>query len=82
MTLEGKKKQLTNSPAGTLHYHPQPSPDGGRLAYGSKRDGIRQLFVLRLADGSERRISDLELGHAAMWPHWRPGGRTRKGSVR
>ena len=78
VTLDGKKKQLTRSPAGTLHYHPQPSPDGEWLAYGSKRDGVRQLFVLRLADGSERRITDLERGHAAMWPHWRPGGRTRK----
>jgi TolB protein len=74
-TLEGKTTQLTESPAGTLHYHPQPSPDGKWLAYGSKRDGVRQLFVRSLADGSEKQITRLEPGHAAMWPHWRPTSR-------
>ena len=72
MTLDGKATRLTKSPAGTLHYHPQPSPDGKWLAYGSKREGVRQLFVIRLADGNERPITRLGPGHAAMWPHWRP----------
>ncbi len=71
-TLEGTSERLTTTPAGSLHYHPQPSPDGRWLAYGSKRDGVRQLFVMRLADKKERRITDLEVGHAAMWPHWQP----------
>jgi TolB protein len=72
VTLEGKTSQLTESPAGTLHYHPEPSPDGKWLVYGSKRDGVRQLFVRSLADGTEKQITRLETGHAAMWPHWRP----------
>jgi len=71
-TLAGVATQLTRSPPGTLHYHPQPAPDGKRLAYGSKRDGVRQLFVMRLADRSETRITNLKPGHAAMWPHWQP----------
>jgi TolB protein len=75
VTMDGTTKQMTDSPAGTLHYHPQPSPDGQWLAYGSKRDGVRQLFVRCLADGKEKPITRLEAGHAAMWPHWRPSSR-------
>jgi TolB protein len=71
-SLEGLSEQLTDSPPGTLHYHPQPSPDGEWLVYGSKRDGIRQLYVMRLSDQSETRITNLTSGQAAMWAHWRP----------
>ncbi|MCE9560910.1 MAG: hypothetical protein K8U57_02535 [Planctomycetes bacterium] len=69
-TLDGKATQLTKSAEGTLHYHPLPSPDGKLLAVGSKRDGVRQLYVISLADGSEKRITNLKVGHAAMWMHW------------
>ena len=72
ITLDGEITQLTNTPAGTLHYHPQPSPDGAWLLYGSQRDGVRQLFVMNLADRSEPQITNLARGHAAMWPHWQP----------
>ena len=48
------------------------SPDGKLLLYGSKRDGVRQLFVMNLADLSERQLTDLKPGHAAMWAHWQP----------
>jgi TolB protein len=68
--LEGAAEQLTKSPAGTLHYHPQPSPDGDWLAYGSKRNGVRQLFVMHLTDHTEKQITELKTGHGAMWPHW------------
>jgi len=54
----------------TLHYHPQPSPDGKYLVYGSKRDGVRQLFVMNLEDKIEKQITNLQSGSAAMWPHW------------
>jgi Tol biopolymer transport system component len=70
--LDGKSERLTTSKEGTLHYHPQPSPDGKWLVYGSKRDGVRQLFVMRLADHSERRITNLKAGWGAMWPAWQP----------
>jgi len=72
-TLEGAAEQVTTRPAGTLHYHPTPSPDGRWLAYGSQRNGVRQLFVRDLAAGKETRVTKLAAGHAAMWPHWRPG---------
>ena len=70
--LDGSKKQMTRSPTGTIHYHPTPSPDGQWLAYGSKRSGVRQIFVLDLKSLEEKQITQLEKGHAAMWPHWRP----------
>ena len=72
VTLDGKSEQLTDTPAGAMHYHPAPSPDGKWLLYGSKRDGVRQLYVMRLSDKKEHRITDLKKGHAAMWPHWQP----------
>jgi Tol biopolymer transport system component len=71
-TLEGKMTQLTKTPDGSLHYHPQPSPDGKWLVYGSKRDGVRQIYVMNLADRTERQITNLKAGHGAMWPHWQP----------
>ena len=71
-TLDGAVTQLTSTPAGTLHYHPAPSPDGAQLLYGSKRNGIRQQFVMNLADHGEHQLTHLITGHAAMWPHWQP----------
>ncbi len=70
VALDGEPKQLTSSASGTQHYHPSPSPDGRFLAYGSKRDGCRQLYVRHLADQHEQRITDLRAGQAAMWFHW------------
>ncbi len=75
VTLDGKSEQLTKSPDGTLHYHPQPSAEGKFLAYGSKRSGVRQMMVLRLADRSETQVTQLKAGHAALWPHWQPVAR-------
>ena len=72
VALEGKPEQLTKSAVGTLHYHPEPSPDGRWLVYGAKRDGVRQVFVMKLADRSERQVTQLAAGRGAMWPHWQP----------
>lgn len=80
--LDGAAEQLTTSPKGTLHYHPQPSADGAWLLYGAKRDGVRQLFVMRLADRAEKQITNLTTGHAAMWPHWQPAGASTTAAVK
>jgi Tol biopolymer transport system component len=77
VTLDGKSERLTDTPAGTLHYHPVPSPDGKWLLYGSKRDGVRNLYLMRLADKKERRLTDLKKGHAAMWASWQPMAKGR-----
>lgn len=70
--VDGPSTQLTKSPPGTLHYHLQPRADGKWLAFGSKRDGVRQLFVMRLDDHQVTRITDLPVGRGAMWAHWQP----------
>jgi Tol biopolymer transport system component len=70
--LDGTCNQLTHAAQGSLHYHPQSSPDGEWLVYGSKRHGVRQLFVMRLADRVEHAITAMQPGQAAMWPHWQP----------
>jgi TolB protein len=70
--LEGHSEQLTKGAPGTLHYHPQPSADGKWLLYGSKREGVRQLFIMRLADREERALTEYSTGRAGMWAHWQP----------
>jgi Tol biopolymer transport system component len=80
--LDGTVKQLTRSPLGTLHYHPQPSSNGKWLVFGAKRNGVRDLFVMRLADGRVNRVTNLKQGHAAMWPHWRPETQKQKRLLR
>lgn len=72
ISLDGKISPLTKTAPGTLHYHPQPSANGLWLAYGSKRAGVRQLFVRNLIDGSETALTDLSVGQGALWPHWQP----------
>ncbi len=71
-SLAGEVTPLTNSPSGTLQYHPQPSPDGKWLLYGSLRNGVRQLVVMKIENQTEYQVTKLSKGHAAMWPHWRP----------
>ncbi len=72
VSLEGQPKQLTISIDGTLHYHPKPSPDGNWIVYGSNRNGVRNLFVMRLSDQVELALTDVPTGHAAMHAYWQP----------
>ena len=72
IALNGQTEQLTNSPDGTLHYHIRPSPDGKWIAYGSKRAGVRNLYVMRLGDRTEHSLTTLTQGHAAMHARWQP----------
>ena len=71
-TLDGKSTQLTKTADGSLHYHPQPSPDGKWLLYGSLRDGVRNIYAMNLSDRTEKLLTDLKPGSGAMWPHWQP----------
>lgn len=72
VSLDGRPEQLSKSPPGVSHYHPKVSPDGRRVVFGTRRGGVRQLFVAQ-ADGSNPRpVTALTTGHAAMWPHWQP----------
>lgn len=71
-SLDGSTKQLTNSPAGSHSYHPQPSPAGDLVLFGSNKTGTRQLYVMHLATGKTQAITDVPEGHGAMWAHWQP----------
>ena len=62
VTLDGKAERLTQTPDGSLHYHPHALAGRRWLAYGSKRDGVRQLYVMSLADRAERRLTNLQQG--------------------
>jgi hypothetical protein len=74
-SLRGQLEQLTRSPAGCLTYHPEASPDGTRVLFGSNRGGVRQLYVLELASRKVRPLTDVPRGRAALWGHWRPTGK-------
>jgi TolB protein len=69
-TLDGKEERLSRSPPGSVNYHPEASEDGKWLVYGSKRGGARQIYVMNLDTKKDYRVTNLPLGHAAMWPHW------------
>lgn len=72
VSLDGQTEQLTESEEHTTHYHPKPSPDGKWILYGSKRRGIRNLYVMRLSDRREHALTDVPSGHAAMHAWWQP----------
>lgn len=71
-SLDGKAERLTEGPAGTLHYHPTPGPYNDWIAFGSKRDGRRQLYVMHVPTRKQFAITDVGPGFGAMWPHWQP----------
>lgn len=72
-SLDGVIQRLTTSANGTTHYHPKPSPDGQWIVYGSKRDGVRNLYLMRLSGRTEQALTNVPVGHAAMHAFWQPG---------
>jgi len=74
VSVNGQVERLTHSAPGTLHYHPQVSPDACRLVYGSKRQGQRQLYVMDLETRCEHPVTQLGQGWGAMWAHWQRQG--------
>ncbi len=72
VTPNGRIEQLTHSVASTRNYHPRVSPDGKRMVFGSDASGVRQLYVMRVADRAVHAITQVAPGRAAMWAHWQP----------
>ncbi len=77
VTLDGTAAQLTKSPEDTRHYHPQPSPEGNWLVYGSRRGGVRNLYVMNLTDWGERRITDAKAADPQAIGPWSTSTRIR-----
>jgi dipeptidyl aminopeptidase/acylaminoacyl peptidase len=64
-------KQLTN-PNGKKDTHPRWSPDGKQVLFESTRAGTPQLFVIDLAGGEARKLTDISTG--AGTAVWSPDG--------
>jgi Tol biopolymer transport system component len=71
-SLDGHVEQLTRFGAGALAYHPDLSPDGRWIVFGSNHTGIRQLYVMPAEGGEPRPITHVKPGSGAMWPRWQP----------
>lgn len=56
---------------GARNYHPQPSPDGRRLAFDSDREGERAVYIADIDGANIQRVSGT--GYAAV-PTWSPDG--------
>lgn len=70
--LEGNVERLTVSSPGVRHYHPEASPDGKAILFGSDRSGHMQLYVRLLEEKHDRPITEAKPGFAAMHGHWQP----------
>jgi dipeptidyl aminopeptidase/acylaminoacyl peptidase len=74
--LSGETEDLC--PGGNC-WRPTWSPDGGRLAFYSDRDGPPQLWIHEIATGEARRVSPARI-KAKLWagdePLWSPDGST------
>ena len=68
-TIGGDTERLTDDP--WVETDPAWSPDGGRLAFASDRDGSLDLYVRDLGPGSTLRVTE---GAAATLPAWSPDG--------
>jgi dipeptidyl aminopeptidase/acylaminoacyl peptidase len=55
-------------------YHPRWSPDGGRLAFVSTRDGTAQIWTIPAAGGEAVKLTDMSTG--AHDPVWSPDGKS------
>ena len=55
-------------------YNPSWSPDGKQIVFSAMKDGLSDLFVYALADGTITRLTDDEF--ADLHPSWSPDGKT------
>jgi len=72
-SLPGEQKQLTHSSPGVTNYHPVPSPDGTRVAFGSNRKGVRNQYLFDLKSERITQLTDVAPGWGAVHLHWQPG---------
>lgn len=71
----GQATCLTENSGLAINFHPAISPDGGRIAFISDRQGQNNLWVMH-ADGSAPRPVWLDRVTRFMHPTWAPDGRS------
>lgn len=67
---DGGERRLTVHPA--ADYAPAWSPDGRRIAFLSRREGVPQVFMLQAGGGDAVQVSDIAGGVSAF--DWAPDG--------
>jgi dipeptidyl aminopeptidase/acylaminoacyl peptidase len=67
----GERYQLTHSKKSSSD--PKWAPDGNRLAFGSDRDGKRQLYLISVAGGEASALTKVETGINSF--EWSPDGK-------
>src|SRR5262249_30356215 len=71
-TGKGEPRQLTNVP-GKKDRHPRWSPDGKYILFESNRGGSMQLWVIALAGGEARQLTNISTEAASAL--WSPDGK-------
>ncbi|OGR99860.1 MAG: hypothetical protein A2V88_10820 [Elusimicrobia bacterium RBG_16_66_12] len=71
VTLDGQVETVVAEPP-VYNVEPVWSPDGERIAFRSIRDENHDVYVVELADGSERRLT--ETAALDIEPDWSPDG--------
>jgi Tol biopolymer transport system component len=73
MNADGSgQTNISNNPA--TDSHPDWSPDGTKIAFGTNRDGNEEIYVMN-ADGSgQTRLTNTEPGVGDYYPDWSPDG--------
>ena len=69
----GEMRWLTEETGGG--YHPTWSPDGKRIAYVTKQDGVVGIYVMSAAGVIERRLTPVHIGCHFFDLAWSPDGR-------
>jgi dipeptidyl aminopeptidase/acylaminoacyl peptidase len=65
---KGESRQLTNPGHGKKDRHPRWSPDGQRILFESSRGGDYQLWLIELAGGEARKLTDIASeANTAIW---------------
>jgi Tol biopolymer transport system component len=64
-------RPLTNTPNAD-NYFPRVSPDGGRVVFGSNREGQSEIYMINIDGSGERRLTSDRADDGAA--SWSPGG--------
>ncbi len=69
---DGSRVKLVSGGEGGLAVSPAFSPDGRRLAYVSNKDGLGQIYLISIQEGTETKVTATDA--RATDPAWSPDG--------